>query len=142
MNIISGFESWSELDLLAGCIYGEASGEPYQGKVGVGLTIQTRTRYPGWWGRNWREVILCPKQFSCWDDHNRDRITKARKLNDVDWRECYHVARDIYLGVTMDTVGGPTHYHALYVQPAWSNKLIFLAQIGQHRFYRDGSIDK
>ena len=75
------FLTWSEIDLLTGTIYGEARGEPWGGKVAVGMTVRERVRYPGhWkWGRNWREVMLAPEQFSCWGDHNRAAIITARE---------------------------------------------------------------
>ena len=52
-------ETLSEVTLLAGTIFGEADDQEYAGKVGVGLTVATRVKYPRWWGRNWRQVILC-----------------------------------------------------------------------------------
>ncbi len=135
-------ETFSELGLLAGTIYGEARNQEYAGKVGVGLVVRTRVRYPGWWGRNWREVILSPHQFSCWSDHNRDAIMQAMAENSSDWQSCMNIARQVYLGEIEDKIGAPTHYCRFDVHPAWRIKLKFLCQIEDHVFYHDPAIDR
>lgn len=142
MKLVQGFETWSELDILTGTIFGEARGEPTDGKIGVGLTVKTRVEHPGWWGRNWREVCLADRQFSCWADHNKDAIVEARNINSKLWKICRSVAVDIYLGIVTNGLGKPTHYHATSVAPQWTKRLVRLAQIGNHIFYHDPSIDK
>ena len=142
MKLVEGFEEWSELDILTGTIFGEARGEPTDGKVGVGLTIRTRVEHPGWWGRNWREVCLADKQFSCWQDHNKDAIVVAKNSNSKLWKICRSVAVDIYLGIVINGLGKPTHYHNISVSPQWAQRLVRLAKIGNHIFYHDTAIDK
>lgn len=133
--------TWSEIDLLTGLIYGEARSETWSGKVGVGLTVQTRVSKPGFWnwGTNWRGVILAPKQFSCFNqsDPNLKALIGAKKIKGSAWRECAMVAEHIYLGRVVDFVGKPTHYHttALDPAPAWASKIRSLGVIGNHRFY-------
>jgi spore germination cell wall hydrolase CwlJ-like protein len=137
VNLIAGFEAWSEIELLTGTIYGEASGETTAGKIGVGMTIRTRALNPCWWGHNWREVILLDKQFTCWADHNRARIRKGLADQDPAWKICSRVARDIYAGNIVDKIGGPTNYHEEGILPRWTRKMKRLAHIGAHIFYRD-----
>ena len=137
MKIIEGYETWSELDLLAGVIIGEARGESVSGKTGVALTVKTRADHPRWWGRNFREVILCPFQFSCWGDINAKAIKEAYDHKGQAWKDALRIAEDVYTGNTVDFVGMPTHYHAANVNPWWSEKLKRLAKIGNHVFYRD-----
>ena len=137
MKIVPGYETWSEIDLLAGVIVGEASGEPSDGQVAVGLVIRTRVQHPRWWGRNWREVVLCKSQFSCWADHNAYRIVQARGARSPAWAKAWFIARDIYLGVTQDYLDRATHYHAHDISPQWAAKMIRLDRIGDHVFYRD-----
>ena len=137
--------NWSELDLLTGLIFGEARSESWSGKIGVGLTVQTRVSHPGhWnWGHNWREVILCPLQFSCFNqaDPNLRALVTAQKIRDATWLECTMIAEQIYLGHVKDFVGQPTHYHRFDCSPGWNakmstlKKLTFLGTIGKHRFY-------
>lgn len=127
----------SELDLLTCLIYGEARGESWAGKCGVALTVQTRVEHPGhWnWGENWREVILCPKQFSCFDDHNLSDMLKAYAARSVMWAECFSIAEKVYAGTMISYIGSPTHYHAMSVHPSWTSKLTFLSDVGNHKFY-------
>jgi len=131
--------TWSEIDLLTGLIFGESRSETWSGKVGVGLTVQTRVAHPGFWkwGRNWREVILSPEQFSCFNqtDSNLPAIIKGKQINDAVWQECRIVAEHIYLGRMKDFVGEPTHYHTLQIKPSWAKDLKFLGSIGNHKFY-------
>ena len=136
MRIHTGFETWSELDLLTGVILGEARGEPHDGKVGVGIVVRNRVEQPCWWGRNWREVILRESQFSCWEDHNVDEVLEEKCGQTALWLDARKIATDVYLGHVVDRIGGPTHYHADYAHPAWARKLIRLCQIGGHVFYR------
>ena len=140
VNLIAGYESWSEIDLLTGTIYGEASDQPTAGKIGIGMTIRTRVIYPRWWGHNWREVILLDKQFTCWQDHNRERIEKGFREKDPAWRICSGIAQDVYTGKILDTIGGPTNYHKDDTSPKWAAKMVRLAKIGRHIFYRDRSL--
>jgi len=137
MKIVPGFENWSELDLLTGCIVGEASGEPTDGQVAVALVIRTRVEHPRWWGRNWREVILADKQFSCWQDHNAYRIIQARHSRTPAWTKAALIAHDVYIGLTQDFLDRATHYHAHDITPKWAGKMTRLDRIGDHVFYRD-----
>jgi spore germination cell wall hydrolase CwlJ-like protein len=141
VKLIEGFEEWSELDILTGTIFGEARGEPTEGKIGVGLTILTRVQNPGWWGRNFREVCLADRQFNCWQDHNKDDIILARKENTADWKNCKAIAIEILLGHIMNGLGHPTHYHTANISPKWASRFIKLTQIGKHIFYHDPTID-
>ena len=126
--------------MLAGVIFGEADNQPWSGKVGVGLTVQTRTDHPGFWnwGRNWREVILKPKQFSCFDDHNLSRISSAKNKQTDNWKECAVIAEAIYLRRISNHIGPTTHYHRFDCDPAWDDNptlMRYLGQIGDHLFY-------
>ena len=137
------FREWSDLELLAAVIWAEAGGEEFSGKVGVGLTVQTRVFHPRWWGHNWREVILCPYQFCCFNPNNprfkplselRFFIPKEEKRA---YEESQLVAKEIYLGRMADYIGQPTHYHTLNARPLWalSPNIRYLCRIGKHKFY-------
>lgn len=136
VRLYPGYEKWSELDLLTGVIIGEARGENHEGRVGVGIVVRNRVASPGWWGRNWREVILCRHQFSCWADHNAAEIHDERRNQTALWAQVREIAADVYLGHIVDRLGGPTHYHAVGVSPSWAVGMINLGRIGGHVFYR------
>ncbi len=134
------FDYWTEIDLLTGLIYGEARGEPWHGKVAVATVAKVRWLHPGhWnWGKNPREVILKPKQFSCfnYNDPNRERILSNAVIRTPMWRECEMIAQAVYLGHIRDFMEDmPTHYHAVGIDPEWSNKIKKVFQVGKHIFY-------
>jgi len=131
-------EIWSEMDLVTGLIIGEAAGEPWAGKVGVGLTARTRVLHPGrWgWGRNWREVILSPAKFSCWwDIKNLNRIIEHHDTQSEIWQECQLIAEQVYFGRIKSSLGNPDHYHRHDCDPSWDDDMKILGRIGDHVFY-------
>jgi len=134
-------DTWSEIELLTGLIIGEAADQPWAGKVGVGLTVQTRVDHPGhWhWGRNWREVILASRQFSCFENQkNLARIRRVRKKQTDSWKECAIIAEAIYHRRIDNHIGTPTHYHRYDCDPTWDddpNIMKYLGKIGDHLFY-------
>jgi hypothetical protein len=52
------------------------------------------------------------------------------------WRDALEVADRALDGFVEPGVGASTHYHALWVRPAWSTALTPTARIGGHQFYR------
>ena len=54
------------LRAMAATVWGEARGEPFEGKVAVAWVIINRSRKPGWWGEDIRSVCSARWQFSCW----------------------------------------------------------------------------
>lgn len=133
---VNWYDSWTTQELLCGLIVGEADGEKAAGKASVGIVVKTRVEHPRWWGRDWRSVIVSPKQFSCWDD-SMPRIEDQRKLNTSDWQETMEFAAKIMSGDVKDWIGMPTHYHTVSSSPEWDNGMKFLGCIGKHMFYRD-----
>jgi len=131
--------TWSELELLTGLIYGEARSESWSGKAGVGITVATRAKHPGFWdwGRNFREIILKPRQFSCFNqsDPNLGALMVAKRIKNATWQECAMIAEQVYLGHIKNFMGEPTHYHALSCNPEWVKDLKVLGTIGNHKFY-------
>ena len=144
---MENLKTWSELQLFAGLIYGEARGESWLGKLAVGQVVRNRVQRPGFWnwGENWREVILAPKQFSCFEDSNLEKIVlaKKRRKHDFTWQECWSIAELVYLDRIKDRFNGATHYCAKYLlekgntPPKWvkSEHIKYLGTIGKHSFY-------
>lgn len=137
------FEKLSELELLTLCLYGEARGEGLDGMLAVGSVVLNRTKSPSWWGHDVKSVILKPYQFSCFNkaDSNRNTLEgiavdfndALRRLNIL--RHAYWVAKGLMEGYLTSNVGPATHYHTTNINPEWRNKLQFIRQIGNHRFY-------
>ena len=138
VKIYSGYEDWSDMDLLAGMIVGEAGGASNALKAGVGLTAKTRWENPGAWGNNLREVILARKQFSCWE-MEKERLAEAREQKTAEWKDCMSMAHKVFYGGISDWLGHPTHYHTDKVNPTWDDgpTMKFLGKIGNTLFFRD-----
>jgi len=137
------FKALDDKKLLAICLYGEARGEKIGGKVAVASVIMNRVKKGGWFGDTLQKVILKPKQFSCFNDNDPNRITLVMIAQNWDYylnkykalQDCYYVAEKIIDGDLKDSVSGATHYKTIKCHAAWAEKMKLLAVIGNHEFY-------
>jgi spore germination cell wall hydrolase CwlJ-like protein len=127
-----------EAHCLATAIYFEARGESFRGQRAVAEVILARTRVPG------RPKTVCgvvyegsKRKTGCQFSFTCDRIpdvVRAKKL----WARAQRVAAQVMRtrgrGKTISR--GATFYHADYVNPDWAARMVKVAQIGQHIFYR------
>lgn len=131
MRIVTD-EQWAVLT-----IYGEAAGEPYDGKLAVAKTIRNRMRLEYNSDGTVVGTVLAPKQFSMW---NRTPWLWVANADDtkIPTLECVNAWRD-----SVDTEVLPDDvvlYHAEYVDPYWASKVEFVKQIGRHLFYADPAV--
>ena len=133
----AGVFSEREQRCLAEGIYFEARGEKLEGQAAVAQVILNRVRNPAYpnticgvvyQNDDWRN--RCQFSFAC--DGIRDRIRSQSH---------WQTARDIAMAVTagkiwLASVGAATHYHAIYVRPAWARTMEKKTRIGLHVFYR------
>lgn len=133
-----------DLNLLASTLFGEARGDiqpfgtrPLQAICHV---IQNRVNARSRYGNTWREVILKPKQFSCWneDDPNRALLLQARPNRTVTYNICKSVARQALEGTLgPDFTNGSNHYFSCHINAPWWCKFgVHRATIGSHLFYQ------
>ena len=135
------FAVFTDLELLARAIWGEARGEPIEAQVGVGCVIRNRVKHPRWhWGRTFREVILKPWQFSAF---NRDDPNRAKMLQIPDrdvtgiFQQCLWVAQGILSGGLFDSTAGANHYYTQGTQePSWAKGISPAREYGKLLFYR------
>lgn len=116
-------------------VYFEAGFEPLAGRRAVAQVVLNRVKHPAfpnsvcgvvYQGVNRR---VCQFSFTCDGSLNR-------RPNPAAWAEAEAVARDALGGYVETAVGYATHYHANYVSPYWAPKLVKIARIGAHIFYR------
>ena len=121
---------------LAQAVYFEARGESIDGQFAVARVILNRvndTRYPEsicgvvFQNKNW--VDACQFSFACDASSDQPKEPAAWAMS----RRIANLARADFLP---DTSGDATHYHADYVSPDWSQRLLQTAQVGRHIFYR------
>lgn len=111
--------------LLARCIYGEARGEPYKGKVAVGAVILNRvasSKFPN----TIAGVIYQPGAFS---------VVSDGQINLNPDQECINAAKDAINGY--DPTGGCVfYYNPAKTSNAYMHSLPTVVTIGSHRFAR------
>ena len=130
--------STDPLRAMAATIWGEARGEPFEGKVAVAWVIINRSRMPGWWGEDIRSVCTARWQFSCWFDAQAERVRFVDERNEK-FAACLDVAKRVMAGEIADPTGGADHYYADYIAaPKWARGRTPTAKIGRHLFFRLG----
>jgi spore germination cell wall hydrolase CwlJ-like protein len=126
--------------LFAMLIFGEARGEPKDGKTAVGWVAQNRALNPGWWGKDLRGVILKPWQFSCFNpgDPNREKLFDPLKFESSEvWDECFLTAKGILEGEIPDNTENSDHYFDVSIKPpTWADPRKLVKKIGRLVFYR------
>jgi len=124
---------------LAQAVYFEARSESLEGQLAVAQVVLNRVadpRYPdsvcGVVFQNAHKAFRCQFSFACDglsdNPHNRQAWAIANAVAQV--------AKD---AAWDDLVDASTHYHAVYVEPYWVDKLDRRVQVGRHIFYRDTS---
>jgi len=135
------FEQCTDLKLLALCIYGEARGESELGRTAVGCVVRNRVKVQP--RKSYKEVILKPLQFSCFnsDDPNckilLEYAEKPYTLNS-DFVDCLMVAESIISNKIGDITAGATNYfNPKRADPDWAKTMVKTVSIGKHDFYRN-----
>lgn len=135
-------------DVAIATVFGEARGEPIEGKVAVACVLRNRL-VTGRWGKDCRVVCLASKQFSCWNadgSANYEAVLQAaHALQDGHatpvLRECAWAFDGVRDGVLFDRSSGATHYATNAIiaagKVAWAKGLMPCAVIGNHSFFRD-----
>lgn len=123
------------LRCLTQAVYFEAAYEPIAGRRAVAQVVINRALHPAFpksiCGVVYQGVNrpVCQFSFTCDGSLNR-------RPNPAKWQEAEDVARAALGGYVETSVGHATHYHANYVSPYWAPKLVKIAQLGAHIFYR------
>lgn len=124
-----------DTDIMARTLYGEASNQPFQGKLAVAYVIMNRARERH---QSPAGVCLAPKQFSCWNagDPNVTRIERVTVENTV-FCQCIVIALIAQEKSMPDPTNGANHYYADYIKtPSWAKSMEVKAKIGAHIFLK------
>ena len=120
---------------LAAAVYYEAADQPLAGRQAVAQVVLNRVRHPAY-PKSVCGVVFqgaarpgCQFTFAC--DGSLGRAPTVQG-----WAQAEAVAAAALDGFVADPVNASTHYHALYVRPAWSARLVPTLRIGAHQFYR------
>jgi len=136
----------TDQDALTLTIWGEARGEPIEGKIGVANVMRNRllAHYRG--ATSYVEVCTARAQFSAWTDEAQTMQAEMELLTgdpqlkshpDPVLRLCWEIARATINGLLGDNTRGATHYYATSIKtPIWAQNQSLLATLGAHRFYQ------
>jgi len=139
---------------LALTLWGEARGEPVEGRIAIAAVVwnravKTSVQPPG--EAQVKAVCLAPEQFSCWNpgpDPNHQRVLAVAQTMiagqplDPILRECLFIAQGTVGGSLRDNTGGATNYLTtqLYESdraPSWAQAMKVSVVIGEHTFLRN-----
>ncbi|UAL09729.1 cell wall hydrolase [Caulobacter segnis] len=134
----NALESSRELECLADAVYYEARGETPSGQAAVAQVVMNRVRHPAF-PKSICGVVFqgayhrtgCQFSFACDGSMRRARDVGA-------WNRARKVASRTLAGDGSNVVGSATHFHTINVSPGWGPRLLRVAQVGMHIFYRFG----
>lgn len=134
----NALESSRELECLADAVYYEARGETPSGQAAVAQVVMNRVRHPAF-PKSICGVVFqgaynrtgCQFSFACDGSMRRARDVGA-------WARARKVAARTLAGTIQSEVGSATHFHTINVSPGWGPRLLRVAQVGMHIFYRFG----
>lgn len=123
-----------DLECLTDAVYYESRGEAVRGQQAVAQVVMNRLKNPRF-PKTVCGVVFqrasagCQFSFACDGSmrHARDRDA---------WEEARRVAARALSGFVLRDIGSATHYHTVDVSPGWGPKMLRVAQVGLHVFYR------
>ncbi|MFN4017505.1 MAG: cell wall hydrolase [Reyranella sp.] len=137
----------NDVAVVARTLWGEARGEPHDGKAAVAWVIRnraSRARFsPDLFGRAGAAAAVCqaPWQFSCWNEADPNRA-KLLVLKPIDMAIEMQIATDVLAGAIEDPTNGADHYHTIDAPswarawpPTWAPTMREVARFGGHVFY-------
>ncbi|HJV40314.1 cell wall hydrolase [Caulobacter sp.] len=134
----NALESSRELECLADAVYYEARGETPSGQAAVAQVVMNRVRHPAF-PKSICGVVFqgayhrtgCQFSFACDGSMRHARDVSA-------WNRARKIAARALTGAISNEVGSATHFHTTNVSPGWGPRLLRVAQVGMHIFYRFG----
>jgi spore germination cell wall hydrolase CwlJ-like protein len=125
-----------ELECLSTAIYFEARSEPADGQRAVAQVVLNRVGRPGYPASVCGVVYQragggrgCQFKFVC------DGSMAARREQGA-WITARRIARAVIDGDVLASLRGATFFHTRAVRPDWSSRMVRVAEIGSHIFYR------
>lgn len=125
-----------ELDCLTQAVYFEARGESARGQAAVATVIMNRVKNPNF------PKTVCGVVYQGASHHNGCQFSFAcdgmveRVSETTAWSRARQVAARALSGVVLRDVGSATHFHTTDVSPQWGSRMLRVAQVGLHVFYR------
>lgn len=125
-----------ELDCMTQAVYFEARGESARGQAAVATVIMNRVKNPNF------PKTVCGVVYQGASHHNGCQFSFAcdgmveRVAETTAWSRARQVAARALSGAVLRDVGSATHFHTTDVSPQWGSRMLRVAQVGLHVFYR------
>lgn len=138
--VVRAKAAWDQqrsLQCLAEAIYYEARSESDEGQRAVAQVVLNRVRHPAYPNSVCGVVYQGPMragggcQFTFTCDGSLGLVPSG-----LGWARARTIAAAALAGQVFAPVGYATHYHTHEVLPTWAYRLVKLAVIGSHNFYR------
>jgi len=132
IQITNSAEYAKELKCMSRNIYFEARNQSKKGQIAIALVTLNRVAHKRW-PSTICGVVKQHKQFSWYSDGKSDKPRNKKAFIAAQLIASTLMSRETTI---IDFTKGSTHYHADYVDPYWNRKLVKLATIGTHIFYK------
>ncbi|WP_374571819.1 cell wall hydrolase [Phenylobacterium sp.] len=135
LAVSGALQASRDLQCLTQAVYYEARGETPAGQAAVAQVVLNRVRSSAFPGSVCAVVFQgaggkgCQFSFACNGAMNAGYEGGA-------WTRAQRVASRALAGYVMSAVGRSTHFHTTAVAPAWGPRMVRVAQVGSHVFYR------
>ena len=123
-----------DLDCMTDAVYYEARGETERGQQAVATVVLNRVKSPSF-PKTVCGVVFqragggCQFSFACDGSMRHSRESDA-------WSDARHIAARALSGYVLRDIGSATHFHTMDVAPGWGPRMLRVAQVGLHVFYR------
>lgn len=130
-------KDFARLYILALCIWREARGESFRGKLLVGTVIRNRV-HDKRWPNTYEGVITQRLQFSAFNPNDPNAVkypytgVLSNGPEDAAWYDCVQAAGMVLASQTTATKAN--HYHTLAVMPPWHDAAKIVDREGAHVF--------
>lgn len=137
INSVREAKDFALLYILALCIWREARGETFRGKLLVGWTIRNRVEDVRW-PNTYEGVITQKWQFSAFNPHDPNAVKypptsdEPNPMENAAWLSCVQAAHMVLSGTT--PLAKSNHYHSTAVMPNWHDASKIVEREGAHVF--------
>lgn len=146
MSTSKFIDNLGDVEILGLTMIGESRGESIAGMVAVANVIRNRVRNSF---SDYKAICLAPKQFSCWNDNDPNRILleelaekliNGQNLEEPVYKQIMFLASGIVANILLDNTRGATNYltNDLFFsdkKPKWALKAVNLKTIGNQIFF-------
>jgi N-acetylmuramoyl-L-alanine amidase len=116
-------------------VWREARGEALNAKLAVAYSILNRVRNPKWWGHDISSVVTKAWQYSSMTDPMDPQLRTWPVLSDPSWIDCLGIAMMAPSMLNSLCPGADSYYDTSIPPPKWAKDEMFVAQIGNLKFY-------